>query len=394
MPVPKRNKAGSWVIRLDLPKDPLGKRQQIRLRAKTKAELNAKIALAFAELEKNGPPPRAKTTVGQLLDRWLEKKALEVDFRTIESYRDQVRLYLRPRFGNRVVYHLTTAEVQAAIDEWQHSNRHDKKSGRRSARTVSYPITVLSSALKYGQALGLCRDNVTRYVQRPRKERRLPPVVDAQHAVVILRALLNTSLFAPIWTAFCSGARRGELVGFRRGDVDLEKRILSIERAVAARKGQIIIKATKRAKSDRALPISEITRRILQHHLQQQEHRLSLLGMPCTPETPLFDDGEGRLWHPDTFGSAYARELSRSSEARLRLHGARHSFASIALEEGVQLLVISDVLGHESKAFTAQYYAHVLPNTLRDAMERVSDALERQLGELALPQFDVIESVT
>jgi len=109
-----------------------------------------------------------------------------------------------------------------------------------------------------------------------------------------------------------------------------------------------------------------------------------MLGIPVTDETPLFDSGEGAIWHPDSFGSAYAREIRRNSTERLRLHGARHSFASIALEEGVQLLVISDVLGHESKTFTAQYYAHVLPNSLKDAMNRVSEALGRHLDKLSL----------
>lgn len=387
MPVVKRNKSGTWTVRLDLPTDPTGKRHQVRLHARTKSDLNGKIASALAECEKHGPPPRTKTTVGQLLDRWLEKKAHEVDFRTIESYRDQVRLYLRPRFGNRIVNHLTTAEVQAAIDDWQKAERLDKKQGKRSARTIGYPITVLSSALKYGKALGLCRDNVAQYVQRPRSDKRRPPVVDAEHAVVILRALLNTAFFAPAWVAFCAGLRRGELVGLRRGDIDFAKSILRIERAVVYRKQRLLVKVTKRPKSERSLPMSTITSRILAHHLQEQEQRLSLLGVPCTDETPLFDDGEGNLWKPDTFGSAYAREISKLGEGRLRLHGARHSFASIALEEGVQLLVISDVLGHESKMFTAQYYAHVLPNTLKDAMDRVSEALERHLplGALSRP---------
>jgi integrase len=324
--------------------------------------------------------------VGELLDRWLEKKSHEVEFRTIESYRDQARLYLRPRFGNRIAYQLTTAEVQAAIDDWQKADRLDKKFGKRSARTISYPITVLSSVLKYGKALGVCRDNVAEYVQRPRKEHRLPPVVDAEHAVAILRALLNTVLFAPIWVAFCAGLRRGEIVALRRGDVGLDKGTLNVERSVVCRSGRVFVKVTKRPKSERALPMSEITKRILVHHLQEQERRLSLIGVSCTINTPLFDDGEGGLWHPDTFGSTYAREFSKS-DTRLRLHGARHSFASIALEEGVQLLVISDVLGHESKAFTAQHYAHVLPNTLKDAMNRVSDALERHLDLAALPHM-------
>ncbi len=310
-----------------------------------------------------------------------------MEFRTIEGYRDQVRLYLKPRFGNRIAYQLTTAEVQAAVDDWQKGDRLDKKPGKRSARTISYPLTVLSSALKYGRALGLCRDNVVQFVQRPRKEHRPPPVVDAERAVSILRALLGTAVFVPMWVAFAAGLRRGELVGLRRGDVDFLKRTLNIERAVVCRNRQVKIKATKRKKSDRALPMSDITIQMLKCYLLEQERRLALLGVPYDSDTPLFDDGEGYLWHPDTFGSAYARERNESSDERLRLHGARHSFASIALEEGVQLLVISDVLGNESQAFTAQHYAHVLPNTLKDAMIRVSEALERHFGQTKFTQL-------
>ena len=378
MPVFKRTKSGAWVTRFDLPPEPDGRRRQMRLHAKTRQELNGKLASVLAEIESHGPPPRSTTTVAELLNRWIEKKQHEVAFRTIEGYREQVRLYLRPTFGSRIVYQLTTADVQAAIDKWQKSERFDGRAGKRSARTVSYPVTVLSSALKYGKALGLCRDNVAQYVERPRKEHRPPPVADAERAVVILRALLETALFAPIWVAFATGLRRGELVALSRGDVHLPKRILTVDKAVVCRNRKVFVSSTKRSKSDRTLPMSEITARILTHHLVcNQERRLSSLGVTFGDKTPLFDDGEGELWHPDTFGSAYARELAEAADERLRLHGARHSFASIALEEGVQLLVISDVLGHESKAFTAEHYAHVLPNTLRDAMNRVSEALER-----------------
>ena len=68
-------------------------------------------------------------------------------------------------------------------------------------------------------------------------------------------------------------------------------------------------------------------------------------------------------------------------------HGTRHSFASIALDEGVQLTVLRDVLGHESEAFTADFYTQVFPARMREAMERVSGALSALLPAsiLSLP---------
>ena len=85
MPVIKRNASGTWVTRLDIPVEAGGKERQLRLHAKTRAALNAKIASHFADVEQYGPPPRETTTVSELLDRWLEKKSHEVEFRTIEE---------------------------------------------------------------------------------------------------------------------------------------------------------------------------------------------------------------------------------------------------------------------------------------------------------------------
>jgi integrase len=375
MAVLKRSKNGTWSTRIDLPTGAGGKRQQLRLHAKTKAELADLVAGTMARYYNRQPIAR-KMTMDALFDRWLAKKALEVEFRSIEGYRDQVRLYLKPWFGKRLVSQLTTQDIQVAIDAWQAAPRMDGKPGFRSPRTIGFPIAVLSSILRYAIALGLCHENVAAYVHRPKKQRRKPVAVDASQAISILKVLTPTLLFAPIWTAFAHGLRRGEIVGLRRSDAETTVGVLHIVQAISCRGKTVVTKEPKRAKSERDLPMSPVTVKLLEAHKEAQERRLKLIGIECSPDTPLFDDGEGAFWHPDSFGAAYARALRKADHEHLRLHGTRHSFASIALEEGVQLEVISDVLGHESKAFTAEFYTHVFPKTLGDAINRVSDALK------------------
>ena len=137
----------------------------------------------------------------------------------------------------------------------------------------------------------------------------------------------------------------------------------------------LVVKSTKRKKSDarRASDVSDRRERILTHHLDEQARRLDMLAVPINVETPLFDNGEGALWYPDAFGSAYARELARNGGEHLRLHGARHSFASIALEEGVQLLVIGECAWARSRRPCRPALRACLPALLKDVMNRVSE---------------------
>lgn len=93
-----------------------------------------------------------------------------------------------------------------------------------------------------------------------------------------------------------------------------------------------------------------------------------------TAETLVFERG-GEPWVPNTFGTVFAQTLHDAGVPHVRLHDLRHSFASMALEAGVDLKTVSTALGHSTISTTADIYAHVTEALRQDAAHRLHLAL-------------------
>jgi integrase len=125
-----------------------------------------------------------------------------------------------------------------------------------------------------------------------------------------------------------------------------------------------------------------VTERLCRHRIEQAQRLLADgLGRP-TAETLVFERG-GKPWVPNTFGTAFMRALRDAKLPHLRLHDLRHSFASMAIEAGVDLKTISHALGHSAISTTADIYAHVTDSLMRDAADRIDDAVTSALQKSA-----------
>jgi integrase len=116
----------------------------------------------------------------------------------------------------------------------------------------------------------------------------------------------------------------------------------------------------------------------LRRHRREQKDRFDALGIWRTNDSLVFDR-ESEPWCPNTFGLWFARLVKRFELPRVRLHDLRHSYASLMLENGVDLKTVSTALGHSTIRVTADTYAHVSPAMLQSAAARLDRAL-RQAG--------------
>jgi integrase len=117
-----------------------------------------------------------------------------------------------------------------------------------------------------------------------------------------------------------------------------------------------------------------VTERLRRHRVEQGERFLrDGLGRP-NADTLLFERG-GEPWIPNTFTTYFWRGLRAAGLPHCRLHDLRHSFASLALEAGVDLKTVSSALGHSTIKTTADVYAHVSEKMKREAAAKVDDGL-------------------
>ena len=91
----------------------------------------------------------------------------------------------------------------------------------------------------------------------------------------------------------------------------------------------------------------------------------------------VFCKEDGSPIHPHTFSLAFDRLVAKTSLPRIRLHDLRHTHATLAIQAGVPVKVISERLGHEMPAFTLKQYAHVIPGMQAEAAEAVARLLKQ-----------------
>lgn len=358
--VKKNPKTGTWYGRFDAPRNPDGTRQQIRIYAATEGECWDKLHKRAAQVKSGAPPTRdtERITVGELLDLWLETKQAKA-FRTRDSYESVVRLHLRPTLGHLRVRDVRRSDIERAIVAWTTGPRKDGKAGQRGNTAVRQCITYAYMAFGLAKADGLRLDNPVDGVHRPSRVRSENPFVTADEAIRILEAIANTPLHVPMYIAFVSGLRPGELLALRRRDVLVDSRTIQVHGAIEYRGKYIARKPTpKSQKSRRDIPFVDAAFEVLRHGLDSQVDRLRELGVAVTKDALLFDNGVGDIWHPDEFRKQL-RKLLRAQGISFQWRATRHSFASICVTELVHTKVASEILGHTDDRLTSSIYEGV-----------------------------------
>ena len=140
---------------------------------------------------------------------------------------------------------------------------------------------------------------------------------------------------------------------------------------------QLVFMNTKTEASERTFSIAESLARRLQRWKVEQTERRLLVGSGWRDFDLVCDRGDGAPLHPDSMSTAFRRVCAKAEmPAGMRLHDLRHGAATILLREGVDVKIVSNLLGHSSSSFTRDAYMHVLAGMTEGA----ADALDQALG--------------
>ncbi len=171
----------------------------------------------------------------------------------------------------------------------------------------------------------------------------------------------------PIWyLAANTGMCRGELVGLRWRDVDLDTSRLSVNNAIISVGYAVLRSDPKTRRGRRTIDLDGRTVTMLRKHRDDQEDERRTLG-PRGACGFVFAKPDGTPFHPEHVRQAFDRRDARSDVPRIRFHDLRHTHATLMLMAGVPPKVVSERLGHATVAFTMDVYAHVIPGMQADA---------------------------
>jgi integrase len=196
-------------------------------------------------------------------------------------------------------------------------------------------------------------------------------VLGAAQLAEFLSHVSGDRLYAAYHLAAMTGMRRGEALGLRWKDLDLEARRLAVRHTITA-VGYEITESTPKTHQARTIDLDPRTMEFLMAHQENQPKERDAC-RPGYQDSDLVFSSGGRLDdQPSLFSQAFEREMRRSGLPRIRLHDLRHTHATIALRAGVTVKVIAERLGHEDPAFTMKQYAHVIPGMQAEAAELVA----------------------
>lgn len=367
----RKRKDGRWEGRYTAGRDANGKTIYKNVLGKTQAEVKEKLKAAI-ESNKGLDIVRAgEYTVSQWLEVWFENWAkLKVRPSSHQTYRGYIDHHITPHIGNIPLPKLTTLDLQKLYKKLLTEGRVDRLESKNqpkglSPKTVRNINQVISSAMDFAVEQRLIAVNPTNGCALPKSEHREMQTLTAEQIQSFLREAKESGVFELYYLDLVTGLRRGELLGLKWSDIDFVNHTLHIRRQIARINGEVVEAPLKTKNSYRTISLGDDAIEIL----KQQKTK--------THSEYVFPSPTGGPISPDSVLHRLHRVLKRAGLPQVRFHDLRHTFATLALQNGVDIKTVSGMLGHFSAGFTLDTYAHVTTAAQRQAANTIGNILSQ-----------------
>jgi integrase len=361
-----RRKNGGWMAQYYVYTAKGRKRKT--LYGKTRAEAARKLARALSDRENGLTFDAGKMTLGEYLERWLTDSVRgTVRTSTFERHEQIVRAHVNPTLGRVMLKNLTPPHVRGLISE--------KLESGLAPATVRKIHSTLHKALSGAVSDGLIPRNAAD-VKAPRPTPKEMRPLSEEEARTFLEATRGDPFEALYVLALTTGLRRGELLGLRWDDVDLERGTLRVGRALVREGGRHTVGETKTRRGRRQVNLTPRTVRTLRTHRKRQlEEKMHLVGLYEDSDL-IFATHSGTPVNPENLVKRSFKPLLRESNLPdIRFHDLRHTCATLLLGRGVHPKLVQELLGHATIAMTLDTYSHYLPSMGDQAASAMGDAL-------------------
>lgn len=378
-------KGNRWYAVVYEGRDEAGKPKRRWISAGTrKADAERVLADLIRKKHEGEPLVLAKGTLGQYLtERWLPVQESRLRRSTYDSYRRNIDLHVLPALGQRQLAKLSPGDLDLFYADLLAKGRRGKGTDRKglAPKTVRNIHVMLNKALSDAQRKGLVVRNVAELADPPKlsaQRREEVRAWDADQLCTFLDAIAAQRFFPAFHLSAHTGMRRGEILGLRWGDIDLEAGRVSVRQALVSVAYEVHISDVKTGNGRRTIDIEEGAVAVLEtwRRLRSDERG----GKAPAKSDLVFTRDDGAWLHPDLFSQIFDRAVAKLDVPEITLHDLRHTHATILLMNGTPVKVVSERLGHASPAFTMSVYQHVLPGMQAEAAELFAEVL-RQAAE-------------
>ena len=339
----RKRKDGRWEGRYTAGHDPeTGKSIYKNVLGRTQAEAKSKLKAAIEKTKSLDVTKAGKYTVGTWMDEWFENYAkVKVRPSSHQTYRGYIDNHIKPNIGKIPLEKLTSLELQKLYKKLLEKGRVERieskgQSKGLSPKTVRNIHQIIASAMRLAKEQRLIATDHTEGCALPKLEHREMKTLPVEQLTSFLREAKDSGVFEMYYVELATGLRRGELLGLKWEDIDLEKGNLRVKRQVARINGEVVEAPLKTKNAYRALPLAEDTIQVLKR--QRNKTGSSPWVFPSPTGGPISPDSVLHMLH---------RVLKRAGLPRVRFHDLRHTFATLALQNGVDIKTVSGMSGPE-----------------------------------------------
>ena len=330
-------------------------------------------------------------TVKDWLHYWLEMYILPtVKPSTYESYRDNCEKHIIPSLGDIVLEELTPKQIQLFFNAQARNGNH-RTGGPLSAKSLRNMRVVLDVALKQALSEDLIASNpVPLTVIKSVKKKRMEIMTDEmQEALEEFLAKSDHPYTSAIQMALYTGLRRGEICALRWRDYDEKtgrmnvnqtvRRLTNYDAGPGEPKTKLVFNNVKTDSSNRSLVMPDIMNEVIR---LQKERFLLDFHVPL-PDDFIFYSSTGGIIDPDNLQHYFAKILRHLHLDHVKFHAIRHTFATRAIENGIDVSTVSGILGHADVTTTTHFYVHPRDKAMATAMRSIKPIYEDKNEKLA-----------
>lgn len=355
MPAYKDESRGTWYAKFQYKEWTGETKQRLKRGFKTKKE-----ALAYERDFLNQIGDK-NLTVGHLCSMFLEDKKHRIKLKTYSNYVMAINLVILPYFHNRIC-----SEIQPNdIIKWQ-NELFEKK---MAAATIRYYHSVFTSVFIYGNKFHGIPNNPLKIAGLPPKQKSKKEIKfwTPEQFEQFMTAVTNPIYKFMFPTLYYSGMRVGECLALKWNDVDWEEGTIRVDETMTTIGGEIYVTSPKTEKSNRTIYMPDFWMEML------REFRTH-----CT-ETEEDDRIFTNVRTAHSVRGTMVFYINRSGVPHITTHDLRHSHASLLIDMGMPITMISERLGHDNPSITLSTYSHMFPTRQKDFAEKLENLYQTRI---------------
>jgi integrase len=350
--------------------------------AKTKAECQQWVRKMLHQLDSGWDYDGGQTLLEEYLYHWLGAHKVTLRDHTIHRYMQIIKNHIVPYIGNKKLKDLHLARIERF-----YASLVGLGIGVRTIREVH---AVLHKSLKKAVKYGYIQNNPAHGASLPRYTHAEMKVLDESQVTLFLGAAHNSLYHALYHQAVVTGMRQGELFGLKWPDLKWNSGVLYVQRQVQRVPGQgwkFVEPKTKAGR--RPIRLGEGTLQILREHRELQHSRKTSVGDRWQDHDLIFPCSVGTPLHPSNLRRDFNQVLESAGIPRIRFHDLRHTAASLMLNHGIPVIVVSKILGHAKPSTTLDIYGHLI----HEMQGEVANIMDELLSPIRLEVPNSFEKV-